>query len=452
MKALASIIFGITLFHSAVFAAAPDENDAVVPVAEAAVPERLEEDYSCMFCHGKNGTLAGPEKNRHLIVSEEDLKTDIHWRKGLRCHECHGGNPKLDDFVDHRNDPSFRSLTSPQDVPGFCGHCHSNTKYMRRYRPSPRVDQETEYWTSGHGQLLQEKPTAKVATCVSCHGGHDTRAVGDLESRVYPTRVAKTCAVCHADAELMAGRNYHDRPLGHQQFELWSKSVHAQAMMKKGDLSAATCNDCHGNHGAVPPDVDSVANACGTCHVKVAELFATTKMKHSFEKIDLPGCATCHGNHEIRSPTDKMLGMIDGALCARCHEEGEHGATLAGAEIARQMHDGLADLVTQISTVEEKLDKAERLGMEIRGPRFRLRDANDALTNARTLVHTFAIEPVQEAVTEGLTVTTEVDADAEAVLKEYTNRRVWLGLSLVPIFAVVALLVLYIRSTPISKS
>ena len=132
---------------------------------------------------------------------------------------------------------------------------------------------------------------------------------------------------------------------------------------------------------------------------------------------------------------------------AQCHEQGEHGATLAGAEIAKQMHEGLADLVTQIGAVEKKLDKAERLGMEIRGPRFRLREASDALTNARTLVHSFAIAPVQKAIAEGLTVTSEVDVDAKAALQEYTKRRIWLGLSLVPIFAVVTLLVLYIRST-----
>ncbi len=452
MNALPRCLVAIALSSSVAFSVAAQEDAPNEPPAEeTAAFETLTEDYSCMFCHGKTGTLSGTEKNQHLIVTKEDLVVDIHWQKGLRCHDCHGGSPALDDFTDHRNDPSFRSLASPQDIPVFCGHCHSNAQYMSRFRPSPRVDQESEYWTSGHGKRLQQTGDVKVATCVSCHGGHNIRAVDDLESLVYPTQVAKTCATCHSDAELMEGREYHGRSFGHQQFELWSKSVHAHAMMEKGDLSAATCNDCHGNHGAVPQDVDSLANACGTCHVKVAKLFATTKMKHQFEKTDLPGCATCHGNHKIHSPTDEMLGMAGGAVCARCHEQGKHGATLAGAEIAKQMHDELAQLVTQISSVGEKLDRAERLGMEIRGPRFRLRDANDALTNARTLVHSFAIEPVQQAVTEGLTVTSEVNSDAEAALQEHTMRRIWLGFSLVPIIAVVTLLLLYIRSMPSTK-
>ena len=84
------------------------------------------------------------------------------------------------------------------------------------------------------------------------------------------------------------------------------------AILEKGDLSAATCNNCHGNHGAVPPEVGSVANACGTCHGKIAGLFADTSMKHRFEEEKLPGCATCHSNHKIQLPSDKMVGMRRG--------------------------------------------------------------------------------------------------------------------------------------------
>ena len=88
---------------------------------------------------------------------------------------------------------------------------------MRHYQPSPRTDQLAEYWTSGHGKALKATGDPKVATCISCHGKphgsaedtgpHGIRAVDDLESPVYHTRVAKTCAKCHADAKVMAG--YH---------------------------------------------------------------------------------------------------------------------------------------------------------------------------------------------------------------------------------------------------
>jgi predicted CXXCH cytochrome family protein len=250
----------------------------------------------------------------------------------------------------------------------------------------------------------------------------------------------------------MADRQYHGRPLGHDQHALWSRSVHAEALLKKNELSSATCNDCHGNHGAVPPEVGSVANACGTCHVKVAELFETTRMQHQFEKMDLPGCAVCHGNHEIRSPTDEMLGMESGTVCARCHAEGKFGATLAGADHARRMRDKLDRLKSEIAQAKDTVARAERLGMEVRGPRFDLHKAETSLTNARSLIHTFAPEPMNQTLEEGLRVTGEVETRAQRALEEYTNRRIWLALSVAPILLVVVLLGMYIRSLPSPSS
>ena len=51
------------------------------------------------------------------------------------------------------------------------------------------------------------------------------------------------------------------------QFEEYRSSVHWEALAKRGDLSAPSCASCHGNHGAKPPQVESVSAVCGTCHV-----------------------------------------------------------------------------------------------------------------------------------------------------------------------------------------
>jgi predicted CXXCH cytochrome family protein len=312
-----------------------------------------------------------------------------------------------------------------------------------------RTDQASIYWTSGHGHKLKEGDQ-KVATCTSCHGGrHNLRAVADSTSPVYPLNVANTCGTCHSDAELMEGRQHNDRPIGHQQVELWRKSVHARLLLEHGDMSAPTCNDCHGNHGALAPEIGSVANVCGTCHVKIGELFAETRMKHRFEEVNLPGCATCHGNHEIHSPTDAMLGMQEGAVCTQCHNEGQFGATFVGARVAQDLRRGLDELKDRIVTAKQRLDRAERLGMEVRDPRFRLRDADDALTNARTVIHSFSTDITNEALNAGFTVCEEVELAAQNAIDEYTNRRIWLGVSLVPIFVVVGLLLLYIRTMPV---
>jgi len=416
-----------------------------------------DDENACIICHREEDIW--DKDTRRFYVADKHFGGDVHWRAGLRCQDCHGGDPAETDFRKaHAVDTGFRSVKSPADVPGFCGHCHSDNEYMRQFEPSPRVDQESQYWSSGHGQRLEQENDDKVATCTSCHhkphgSGDDLEepgilAVDDQKSPVYPTKVAETCKTCHADSKLMTGRTYHGSPIGHDQYAEWRQSVHAKAMFEQDDLSAPTCNDCHGNHGALPPDVDSVANACGSCHTKVAQLFMQTQMQHRFQEAGLPGCVTCHGKHDIGSPTDEMLGMGDSAVCAKCHREGKFGATPAGATEAKEMRASLDELKTQIDDVKLLVSKAERLGMEISGPRFDLRKANDALTNARTLIHTFAVDPVEEKLQEGFAVTAKVGKAAREALDDYTFRRVWLAASLAPILIVIVLLVFYIRSRP----
>lgn len=449
MRTFSAVLLAVLLVTPCVSAGA-------APQKRAEKPEQQEN--LCIQCHRESDLWE--KETRRLYVTEGYLAGDIHWQKGMRCEDCHGGDPTTTDFAAaHAVEAGFRSVKSPKDVAAFCGHCHSKIEYMRKYEPSPRTDQEAEYWTSGHGQRLKATGDPKVATCISCHdkphasgdekAKHGILAVDSLESPVYPTNVAKTCATCHSDKDLMADRKYHDRPISHDQYEKWRKSVHGEAMLKKGDLSAPTCNDCHGNHGAVPPQVDSVANACGACHGKVAGLFAETRMKHKFEEVGLPGCAACHGSHEIHAPMDEMLGMQGGAVCIACHEKGKFGATLAGADTARFMREGLERLKQEISDAEAKIAQAERLGMEVSGPRFDLRKADDALTNARSLIHSFSKEPVEQALAEGFEVTSQVGQRAQAALEEHTFRRIWLATALAPILVVILLLLLYIRTLPV---
>ena len=110
----------------------------------------------------------------------------------------HGGDPTQDDKVAAK-DPRKGYLGRPRtaDIPAFCGKCHNDANFMKKFNPALRVDQEKEYSTSVHGQLLKTG-NEKVATCISCHGVHGIRAVSDALSSVYPLNVADTCAKCTA--------------------------------------------------------------------------------------------------------------------------------------------------------------------------------------------------------------------------------------------------------------
>ena len=191
MKTLLTVLLPMILLAAA---ARPEKPGPQPPPAE---------ENMCIQCHGNSDVW--DKSQLRFFVTEKNFAGDIHWQQGLRCQDCHGGDPTSTDFAAaHSPDKAFRAVKSPADVPAFCGNCHANIEYMRHYRPSPRTDQLAEYWTSGHGKRLKATGDPKVATCISCHGkphgsgqdngSHGIRAVDDLQSPVYHTQVAKTCA------------------------------------------------------------------------------------------------------------------------------------------------------------------------------------------------------------------------------------------------------------------
>jgi predicted CXXCH cytochrome family protein len=307
---------------------------------------------------------------------------------------------------------------------------------MRKYAPKQRVDQATEYATSVHGQQLA-RGDAKVATCVSCHGAHGVRLVGDAQSPVYPVNVAATCTKCHADTEHMKGYTRAGAPIPTDQRAKFEQSVHYKAMVDRNDLSAPTCNDCHGNHGAAPPGVDAIANVCGTCHTVFASKFALSTHSQIFDR----GCVECHNNHDIAQPSDEMLGTAPGALCSTCHSEGDNGH-----KAATSMRTGIEALKAAISHSEEQLALVENAGIEMGDQALAVREANNHLTLARTEMHAFDSTIVDAVLAEGMGLTAKVDAAAKAGQREVSYRRTGLAISLAFIVLVVIALQMKIRT------
>jgi hypothetical protein len=305
---------------------------------------------------------------------------------------------------------------------------------MKHFNPSERVDQLSEYRTSGHGKALL-KGDSTVATCVSCHGAHGILPVKDSRSPVYPTHVAQTCNRCHGDAKLMAS---HELPS--DVYARYARSVHGEALAKKGDLSSPTCNSCHGNHGAAPPQVGSVANVCGTCHAVFAEQFKASPHWEAFAEMGLPGCVTCHENHDIVPPTDAFLSTGKDGKCTTCHEAGTEGARAAAA-----MYAGILDLQKATEGARAALRREAEAGMEVSRAQFELARADEALTKARADVHFFQPYAVQQSVSGGLIIARTARAEAARINREREFRRKGLLVSLALIGLAIAALVAKIR-------
>jgi len=310
---------------------------------------------SCTKCHDSD--LFTPQQRAKVRA----FQSDVHSEVGLSCHDCHGGNPDPKADITEAMDPAFAAnpyagVPSRRDIPEFCGRCHSSADYMKRFNPAARVDEVAEYRTSVHGKLLAQGD-ANVATCIDCHSVHGIKRRTNPDAPVYPTHVAETCSRCHSNPKTMASYG-----IATDQFARWRISVHARAMFEKNDLTAPTCNDCHGNHGATPPGVESVSFVCGNCHGREAELFrASAKMPGWAQHNELLAngakcgdchddaraklsmtrfseCVTCHENHSVVRPSVAMFGVLPDVPCAFCHEGSGALASLVAEPAKKASH------------------------------------------------------------------------------------------------------------------
>jgi len=325
---------------------------ARAPAAEPTMPE----DYSCNFCHAKEGELWNEQTP---VVEAKDLAGDVHWQKGLLCHDCHGGSPTMDEFQNHREDETFRTTLQPADVPAFCGHCHADARYMQRFNPASPVDLVDRFWKSAHGQSLREtsgqgalapgdgeaaedeEPPAeagaaeeqeseapaelppeiarRMVTCSSCHPPHKMIAPSDPKSPVHASQLANTCGTCHS-----------------QQRDLLLVDVHSKAGPKdaQGVATVLSCLECHGQdvHGLLPVKdfaspvfVNNQVDGCGRCHEKDKQSFLDSVHGHGLVESGLlvtAVCVSCHGAHGILPAKDERSSLHAtkvAGTCATCH-------------------------------------------------------------------------------------------------------------------------------------
>ena len=384
---------------------------------------------TCLDCHS-----ALPEP---LGVAQEKFSQDIHAQKGLTCTSCHGGDSASADPTQAMSRKAgWKGSIDRRQIPQLCGSCHSNPAFMRQFNPGLRTDQLDQYHTSVHGKRLAAGDT-KVAVCTDCHSVHDIRPPSDPLSAVNPVNVAKTCSRCHSDAEYM--KPY---AIPTDQFSRYNTSVHHDALMVRGDLSAPTCTTCHGNHGAVPPGVDKVQNVCANCHVFQAQLYEKSSHFKAFQDQGLPGCVVCHSNHGIHQPSDAMLGTGPTGVCMKCHAQGDQCDRDRAGILAN-----LTRLDHAIGDADQSLHLAESSGMEVSEARLSQDQARDALTKARVTIHSFQPALIDQDVQAGMKIAAaNLKAGKDAMI-ERNRRRLGLGLCLIAIAIMLVGLWLYIKQS-----
>ena len=377
---------------------------------------------SCLDCHS---ALDGDAQRPAQLI-----KNDVHTANGLTCADCHGGDRTTDDPSEAMNPAKgFIGKPARTAIPKLCARCHSSPDFMRKFRPQQRVDQFELYQTSVHGRRLASGD-ANVATCIDCHSVHDIRPVKDPQAPVYPVHLPETCGRCHADQHRMAKYGIPTNQLADYQ-----TSVHWNALKIRGDLSAPTCASCHGNHGAKPPQVESVAAVCGSCHVMFAQLYGKSVHEPIFSAASGGGgCIVCHSNHGIHQPSTAMLAGPK-AVCSQCHE-----ADTPGGQVAAQMAKWIDGLDSALKNSESVLKRADQYGMEVSEAQARLGDGRENLVKARLALHSFRPQEVKKPIEAGMAIAAETLRAGEVALHEKDVRRMGLAVSVVLIgFTILAI-------------
>ncbi len=212
----------------------------------------------------------------------------------LACSQCH---------QKHEDYPHPANIAKPA-----CASCHEKAG--------------SDYKLGVHGQAVA-KGNAGAPECSTCHSS--AHEVQNPQAAGFRKSIPDTCGMCHSDI-----------------FEQYKSSIHGQAVTR-GELNAAVCTDCHGEHlildkknESSPVTARNQRETCGQCHgnVTLARRFGMpadrlTTFDASFHGLaskggsqTVAGCASCHGIHNIlpsSNPKSAVNPKNLAATCGHCH-------------------------------------------------------------------------------------------------------------------------------------
>lgn len=355
---------------------------------------RAAEDYGCIICHA--------DKRRAFTLG-------VHSERGIRCHDCHGGDPaSFDRPAAHAG--AFSGDPSKAETIQICSSCHSDPDQMRQYGlPSGQL---AEFRTSRHGQLLLDQGNTDAPACTDCHDAHTILRPNDARSSVYPTNISATCAGCHNDESLMAR---YDLPIG--QIEQHRNSTHGKALFEERNFAAPTCVSCHGSHAALPPAVVEITNVCGQCHVLVRRAFYSGPHGEATRAGQLSGCTECHSNHGTEAV---VSAQIDG-VCSRCHDDAD-----PARKIALEMQEQVTSSAEELRSAEEAIGELVAAGRQVADIRFRYRNALTIHEQLAQAQHSLDLETLEDMSRRVASHARQIRGSAEVAAEQRWEHKLYL--------------------------
>lgn len=275
---------------------------AVMPVSGGKI--LADEETYCLGCH----TAQALEAGQAGIAADAGVPPSVAHRS-LSCSACHASYSRMT-HPERGLAIDGGVAVAPENV---CRRCHFD-KYTKSLE--------------GIHYDLQSHGNANTPSCVDCHGSHQ---IVDL-SRDRAVSAGK-CGECHP-----------------RLYQIYSASVHGDAMTNSHNLDVPICTDCHKVHDINNPLAadyrDEIPGICGNCHANRAVVgkygLSTDVVKTYLEdfhgstvsiylrqtdgthvpKKQIAVCTDCHGTHDIRSMNALGAGQVKSMLlrkCQQCH-------------------------------------------------------------------------------------------------------------------------------------
>lgn len=265
---------------------------------------------NCVDCHSGHDTApvaamqadpVGTCQQCHQEFDDPHL-ADVHaevvanFGAGQSCETCHASAPQSEDAK--------------------CQTCHSLLMSQLTLPSGDTVELHVnpeDIVNSMHGERVNQGVQYTTLRCTDCHQeqglwGFPHQPIDAETRRDLTISMQQVCQECHADI-----------------FERNADGVHAQHIVD-GNLEAATCADCHGNHAIHDPDDprERVSQTCGNCHSEINEQYAASVHGAALlgeQNPDVPVCTDCHGVHDIPDPTTAAFRLSSPQMCGRCHAD-----------------------------------------------------------------------------------------------------------------------------------
>ena len=213
--------------------------------------------------------------------------------------------------------------TAPKIENATCLGCHGNEGFAM-----PGADGKMRSLHVTKDRF--EKSVHGKRSCVECHK--------DITEIPHQPGVQHkvSCVTCHETLWETAKKDNKAKENARlgvvvEQIDRYMKSIHARPNKEDQSRTNATCYNCHDAHYVYPKGSPQraewrlgIPNACGKCHGKEREEYATSV--HGDEVLWKANpkaaiCSDCHTTHNVEDPALDSTRLVITKNCGNCHKD-----------------------------------------------------------------------------------------------------------------------------------